>query len=119
MDEDNNSNIIFSFIGWCNEVNKKTGVKSDKVWTAFKAGSNYYAAWGARGKKLSFKNHGPAVALSAWRYSEIPDTLQVVLRDKKKKYKEVDAFQLFAIFPFFEQEVDQQLVFKMLANKIM
>ena len=106
--------IEFLFIGWCNEVNSKTGVKSDKVWTAFKVGDTFYAGWGARGKALSFKNHG---AKSKWQ--DMPSTLSPVLAKKKKSYKEVDAFQLFTIFPDFETTVDQQLMFKVLANKIM
>lgn len=106
--------VEFLYIGWCNEVDKKTGAKHDKVWTAFKAGDNYYAGWGARGKKLSFKNHGPLL----WS-NTMPGTLSAAMFGKKKKYNEVDAFQLFAIFPFFEEEVDKQLFFKILANKIM
>ena len=106
--------IEFLFIGWCNEVDKKTGAKHDKVWCAFKAGGNYYAGWGARGKRLSFKNHGP----SRWG-NNVPNTLTEVLTKKRKTYNEVDTFQLFTIFPFFEDEVDKQLMFKVLANKIM
>ena len=108
------SEISFLYIGWCNEVDKKTGAKHDKVWVAMKAGDNYYAGWGARDKRLSFKNHGP----SRWG-NTAPSTLLDVMVSKKKKYKEVDAFQLFAIFPFFEEEVGKQLFSKILANKIM
>ena len=109
------SNIEFLYIGWCNEVDQKTGAKHDKVWTAFKAGDSYYAGWGARGKKLSFKNHG--TTKRSWE--NMPATLSTALHGKQKKYKDVDSFQLFAIFPFFEEEVDKQLFFKLLANKVM
>ena len=108
------SDIEFLFIGWCNEVDKKTGSKHDKVWVAMKAGDNYYAGWGARGKKLSFKNHG-----TKRDWQTMPSSLQTVMENKKKKYNVVDSFQLFAIFPFFEDEVDKQLMFKILSNKIM
>lgn len=111
---DNSGTIEFLFIGWCNEVDKKTGSKHDKVWTAFKAGDNYYAGWGARGKKLSFKNHGPA----RWN-NQMPGTLATVLSNKQRKYNIVDSFQLFSIFPFFEEEVEKQLMFKLLSNKVM
>ena len=112
MSDDNESTIEFLFIGWCNEVDKKTGSKHDKIWCSFKAGDTYYAGWGARGKKLSFKNHGT----SKWG---MPSSLSTAENGKRKKYKEVDAFQLFSIFPFFESEVEKQLMFKILANKIM
>lgn len=104
--------VEFIFIGWCNEI-EKNGSKHDKVWTAFKAGNSYYAGWGARGKKISFKNHG-----SNWSGEQ---SLKDVMRKKQAprgKYKEVDTFQLFAIFPYFEDEVESHLVFATLANKV-
>ena len=105
----------FQFIGWCVGEDKRTGSKHDKVWTCFKVGEKFYAAWGARGKSLNFKDHGKAN-----RWEDVPSTLSKLIHDKKKKgYKEVDAFQLFAIFPDFETVVDQQLMFKMLSNKVM
>lgn len=98
------SNLDFLFIGWCKEV--KNGVHSDKVWTAFKAGNEYYAGWGARGKTINFKKHDS-------KYS-----LEDVMRKKQKEYNEVDAFQLFTIFPYFQEQVEQRLLFCMLSNKI-
>ena len=41
MDEE----IEFKFIGWVYETDAD-GTKHDKVWTAFKVGDSYYAAWG-------------------------------------------------------------------------
>jgi hypothetical protein len=103
------STIEFEFIGWCNDVKEN----HDKVWTAFKTGNTYYAGWGRRGKKLSFKNHG-----TGWSGEH---SLKQVRRKKQApngEYQEVDTFQLFAIFPFFEDEVEKYLTFAMLANKI-
>lgn len=94
----------FIFMGWCTEL--ENGVKHDKVWASFKMGSEYYAAWGRRGKKLSFKKHGSQY------------TLDKVTRDKKRKYGEVDAFQLFTIFPFFKDEVEKHLLMAILSNKV-
>lgn len=94
----------FIYMGWCTEMENDT--KHDKVWTAFKIGSAFYAAWGRRGKKLSFKKH------------DSQHTLQKVMRDKQKNYDEVDAFQLFTIFPFFKDEVEKHLLMAMLSNKI-
>jgi hypothetical protein len=93
------------YIGWCN-VTESDGTKHDKVWTAFKVGRNYYAGWGKRGKRLSFKHHPDQYSLST------------VTRSKKKKYEEVDAFRLFAIFPYFKDEVEKSLTFAVLSNKI-
>ena len=104
----------FLFIGWCNGVDKRTGVKHDKVWTVFKVGDDFFAGWGARGKTLSFKNHGHN------RWSKGPtDALRKLMFTKEKDYKKVDAFHLFSVFPNFEDTVDKQLMFKMLANKVL
>ena len=99
------SDIEFLYIGWCNKT--KNGVKSDKVWTAFRAGGNYYAGWGARDKSIRFKKH------DSW------DSLKKVQRSKEKEYDEVDQFQLFSIFPYFEDEVASKLTFDIMANKVM
>ena len=90
----------FRFIGWCNEGN------SDKIWTSFEAEGSYYCAWGRRGAKLSFKKH--------------PDVYSVnkVQRTKESRYKEVDQFLLFSIFPNFQDELEETLVMATLAGKV-
>jgi len=98
--------IEFLYIGWCKEV--KNGVDSDKVWTAFKAGSTYYAGWGARGKKLSFKDHGTS------QFS----TLNSVINKKKRDYEEVDSFTLFTVFPYFKDDVEKHLCMSVLTGKV-
>ena len=102
--------ISFRFIGWCKEVDKATGADHDKVWTAFEVEGVYYAGWGRRGKSLSFKKYG-----KGWSGENEQNT---VMRKKKAKYNEVDAFQLFAVFPFFQDDVEKYLTFGILANKI-
>jgi len=97
--------IEFLYIGWCKTVSK--GVHSDKVWCAFQIGEKYYAGWGARGKAIRFKKH------------ENLRELERVQRTKEKKYNEVDSFQLFTIFPYFEGDVEKHLSFSMLTNKVM
>ena len=97
--------IEFQYIGWCNET-ESDGTKHDKVWTAFYAEGNWYAGWGRRGKKLSFKQHGSQFTLN-----------QVKLK-KQREYNKVDAFQLFAIFPNFEEDVSKYLVFAKLAGTV-
>lgn len=96
------SDANFIFIGWVKDLNENT----DKVWTAFSVGSSYYAAWGRRGKKLCFKKHSSSYALS------------MKIREQKKKYKEVDEFQLFACFPNFKEELQKQFLFKNLSGDI-
>lgn len=98
--------LEFDYIGWCKGTDKKTGVEHDKVWTAFHVGDSYYAGWGRRGKAISFKKHDD------W-YS-----VEKVIRKKKKDYDEVDAFRLFTIFPYFQDEVSQRLTFCILTNNI-
>lgn len=98
--------LEFFYIGWCKEV--KNGVNSDKVWAAFRVGPTHYAVWGARGKKLSFKDHGPS------RYS----TLQSVINKKQRDYEEVDAFQLFTVFPFFKDDVEKYLLMSVLTGQV-
>jgi hypothetical protein len=98
--------INFLFIGWCQE--EKNGVKSDKVWCAFRAGSTYYAGWGARGKTLRFKDHGKA------QYN----TLNKVIRTKQKEYTEVDKFHLFTVFPDFADDVQKHLCMSLLTNTV-
>lgn len=101
-----NDDIEFLYIGWCKE--ERNGVKSDKVWTAFRAGSTYYAGWGARGKKLSFKDHG----------NTPHRTLNSVINKKKRDYEEVDMFHLFTVFPYFKDDVQRYLTFSLLTNKV-
>lgn len=90
----------FQFIGWVKEGNH------DKVWTSFTLGNSAYCAWGRRDAKLQFKQH-PSVS-----------ALRKVENKKREKYKEVDAFLLFTIFPYFKEQVAQDLVVKSLQNKI-
>jgi len=100
------SELVFDFIGWCKGTDNKTGVDHDKVWTAFHVDDKYYAGWGRRDKAISFKKH--------------PDkkSLEKVTKTKKKKYDEVDTFQLFSIFPYFTNEVSERLTYCILSNKI-
>ena len=113
--------ITFHFIGWNNTVDPKTGSKHDKVWAAFELEGTHYAVWGARGKRLSFKNHGQP---RSWD-NGIPSTLRTVMEQKKsarsadKLYKEVDSFLLFSLFPDFEEKVQLELLMKTLSNKVM
>lgn len=94
--------IIFHFIGWqCDEKSN-----TDKVWTAFEINGNYYAGWGRRGKAIRFKQH-------SW------SSLMAAVRNKGKKYDEVDKFELFTMFPNFEKEVASQLSFSILADKVL
>ena len=97
--------IEFLYIGWCKQVKK--GVTSDKVWTAFKVGEKYYAGWGARGKTIRFKRHDQYGALYR------------LIVQKKKKYNEVDHFQLFTIFPYFKDDVGKFLAYSIITNKVM
>jgi hypothetical protein len=96
--------LKFMFMGWCTKM--ENGTKHDKVWVAFKIGTAYYASWGRRGKKLSFKKH------------DSRNSLEKVMCSKQNKYNEVDAFQLFTIFPFFKEEVEQHLLIAVLSNKV-
>lgn len=96
--------IDFKFIGWCNEEGH------DKVWVAFTVGEKAYACWGRRDKHLSFKDYG-----AGWRAEADQDT---VIRSKKKKYQEVDSFMLFTIFPNIEDDIEQKLMFAILADKV-
>jgi hypothetical protein len=103
--------IEFIYIGWCNKTDKD-GSKHDKVWTAFKVGNSYYAGWGARGKKLSFKKHDSKWSLIKVRRSKDKG------HNSSNDYSEVDSFQLFSVFPFFKDEVEKYLTYAVLANKI-
>jgi hypothetical protein len=102
----------FIFIGWCNKVDSD-GSKHDKVWTAFVAGNTYYAGWCARGKKVSFKNHG-----SGWSGLSSIDDVKRKKAKPKGEYEEVDAFRLFVLFPTFKEDVEKWLTFDTLANKV-
>lgn len=100
------NDLEFIFIGWCKQDTH------DKIWCSFSLQNRYYCAWGRRGAKLQFKDHGPISAAyehDLWK-----------LQNKKQQggYKEVDSFQLFAIFPDFQTEVENQLVLKLLSGKV-
>lgn len=90
----------FQFIGWIKEGDH------DKVWTSFTLGDSAYCAWGRRDAKLQFKHH-PTIK-----------SMKNVENQKRKKYKEVDAFLLFTIFPYFKEQVSRELVVRSLQNKI-
>ena len=92
----------FKFIGWCNESGH------DKIWVSLILNDHHYCAWGRRGGKLSFKDHG----------SNFLSIMRVEHQKKQKGYKEVDKFLLFSIFPNFEEKVEEELCFKMLSGKI-
>jgi hypothetical protein len=96
-----NGEIEFLWIGWCQDGT------SDKIWTAFKAGEVYYAGWGRRGKAIRFKAHSDRLSLIK------------VKQQKQKKYDEVDAFLLFSIFPYFEDEVSKKLMMSILTETVM
>lgn len=99
--------INYEFIGWCNEDNH------DKVWVAFSIDKHFYCAWGRRGAKLQFKDHGMP------RFLPIPSQLNKLIRKKKDKgYQLVDEFMLFSIFPDFKEKVEQELVIKLMSGKV-
>ena len=100
------NDIEFIYIGWC-KGKGRDGVQHDKVWVAFSVGGAYYAGWGARGKTIRFKKH-PGL----WE-------LDTVIRQKRKKYDEVDNFQLFTIFPYFKEEVSKYLSYSLLTDRVM
>ena len=105
------NDIEFGWIGWCKDnVNN-----NDKVWCYFRVSDTWYAGWGRRGKKLSFKNHGKGV------YDEAPRALRKLKESKEchKGYNEVDKFTLFAVFPYFEDSVNKELFVKTLSGKVM
>ena len=97
--------LSFSYIGWCCETDSK-GSEHDKIWLAMQVGSKYYAAWGARGKTVNFKEHP---------YSS---SLYDVERSKRKKYDTISVQKLLEIWPNFYEDVESRLVFCTLANKI-
>ena len=90
---------VFNFIGWCNENDH------DKIWVNFSINGVYYCAWGRRGRKLSFKKHN--------KYS-----VESVQRTKESRYKEVDEFLLFSIFPDFSDQVQQDLMMATLSGTV-
>lgn len=91
----------FQFIGWCKEGNH------DKIWVALEYEGKFYAAWGRREKKLQFKEH-----TTKW-------ILQHLAQKKQRSgYQEVDEFQLFALFPDFENVVTEQLFMKTLSGGV-
>lgn len=98
--------IEFLYIGWCKQIKK--GVTSDKIWCAFKVGHTHYAGWGARGKKIRFKEHGG-----------LYPGLNTLIQKKQKQYDEVDHFQLFTIFPYFKDDVGKYLTYSKLTNTVM
>jgi len=91
------SNFTFNFIGWVKDNH------SDKVWVSMSCGDQHYCAWGKRGAKLQFKQHSR-------------QSLRGVENQKRHRYKEVDEFQLFAIFPDFKNEAEKQLLIKILSG---
>lgn len=96
--------IEFSFIGWQKQDNH------DKVWTSFKIEGAWYCAWGARSKKLQFKQHSTI--------DRKPTKLADLEFEKAKRYKEVDSFLLFTLFPDFEEKVKDELLLSLLKGTV-
>lgn len=94
------SDINFLYIGWCNEGT------SDKIWCAITVGGNYYAAWGARGKKVSFKKHN-----NRWELSNVQEK-------KARKYMTIPRSRLDHLVPDFAEKVDECLVMAILSDKV-
>lgn len=92
--------IKFIFVGWVCEGN------SDKIWASFESEGNYYCTWGRRGAKPSFKKHSNEYSLDK------------VKRSKEGRYKEVDQFMLFSVFPDFQEQVEETLFMSTLAGKV-
>jgi predicted DNA-binding WGR domain protein len=103
------ADVKFIFIGWCNDG------KHDKVWTSFEVQDQLFCAWGRRGAKLSFKNHGKSCYnLSHSRISSLEQ------QKRNKGYKEVvDKFLLFSMFPDFDEKVEEELLLRTMAGKVM
>ena len=91
-------NIEFRYIGWCHDHGQ------DKIWCSFKLGGKYYAGWGKRNAKMQFKFHDHSQTLNDIL---VRKTFKLFGLEKKKKvdYKEIDNFQMFSIFPNFEDDV--------------
>lgn len=104
--------IDYKFIGWCYDPLDK----HDKVWTAFKVGGLNYAGWGKRGKKMAFKCHGGG----AFGDSSLAKVMRKkdIASESKGDYTAVDEFQLFSIFPSFEDDVSKYLMFSILNNSV-
>ena len=109
------SEIKFKYIGWCSEEGH------DKVWTSFRVENTWYCAWGRRGKRLLFKNHGKASTYNP----DYNQKLEKLRADKEKgksdgssRYKEVDSFLLFTVFPDFQEQVEKELFMATLGDKI-
>ena len=106
-----NVNIKFKFIGWCNEDNH------DKIWGYFvkprvSTDIDYfsppcYAFYGKRGKKLTFKKY------TVWDAENLVDQ-----KEYKKHYHRVDEAELMRIWPTFYEELESDLCFAILADKI-
>ena len=102
----------FLFIGWVNESGH------DKVWSVFSFDNKLYCAWGRRGNKLQFKDHGPNSG-DYPKYSFGSHPLEKLIHKKKSKYKEItDPFLLFTIFPNFEEKCVEELTECLKTGKI-
>jgi len=104
----------FGFIGWCNENNH------DKVWGYFYrptpnnphprefGGHNCVIFWARRGRAMQFK---PDV--SGYELNKLVYNKQTV-----KHYKPISFAKLIEIWPSFEQECKDKLLWDILAGKV-
>lgn len=100
--------LDFKAILWYNKDN------SDKVWTAFEADGRMYCAWGRRGGSLRFKDHGKAGIY-------VSNAIRTLIHEKqhKKGYAVTDEFQLFLLFPDFQDKVEKELAEDLIDGKVM
>ena len=88
--------------------------KSDKVWAAFEADGRMYCAWGRRGGTLRFKDHGRASV-----YGNATIRNLIYEKQHKKGYTVTDEFQLFLLFPDFQERVEKGLFNDLVEGKVM
>lgn len=101
-------NVKLVWGGWCQEGT------SDKVWGVIqrrdsdgqtKLGDKVYVFWGARGRTMKFKN-------DIWSWE-----LESITRKKHRKgYFQISYSKLLAIWPNFEETLNQRLTFHILST---
>ncbi len=93
----------FGWIGWCYEDNH------DKVWGYVFTRENTrdcFVFCGGRGKKLQFKR------TTEW------DATDTASKKKRKGYKSVDEAKLRSVWETFDQDLEYNLSFALLSNRV-
>lgn len=102
------SNYTINFFGWNNEPGH------DKVWGYITvgdgSGAKLYNFWGARGRKIAFKEYPPG-------WDSVHELRKLARKKAERGYREIPVDQIDAVVEGFRETFEKQFTVVKLFNK--